>query len=451
MSDQLSASMLEKTVLGLALGSAYWCQRVLKELSAESFAEKGNAEIFRALEVVVRAGGVGSAQAVALQVADISAVGGVGYLSECVEMAEGDQDGDFYIAKVNEFHGRRLMGMSALRLLDMVKKTDVPLSTIIDNHRRVLQGASELVGAPAEPSHIGYGAREFAAFLKGRQAAISEGRLREVMGPTTGFRDIDAMVEGLSPGQLFVVGGVPGAGKTAISTNICEYTSGSLGIPCAFFSLEMTRLRLLQRLVCSRAGVSSRRATLERMSEQESRRILEATAYIEALPMYIVARGSLFIDEIIRETKELVETKGVRLIVIDYLQKVKSRTSAGSIGREQIVAEISRSLQALAIELNICVMCLAQLNRKWAGRADGRPIAADLRDSGQIEQDADVIMMLYADKEKPGLVEVNIVKNRHGEVGMVTLEYDGPRTKFSDLKPMAELMPEYGGRLFAPD
>jgi len=283
------------------------------------------------------------------------------------------------------------------------------------------------------------------------QLEANEGRV--VTGLATGYDRLDEMTSGLQPGELIIIAARPSMGKTALALNLAEQMAtrrqagieheSGLGAPVAVFSLEMSKQALAQRLMCARAGVDSHRVRTGRLGEEDYRRLLDACDALGEAPLYVDDTPGMTVLQLRARARRLVAQHGVKAIVIDYLQLLTAPGSARE-SRQVEVSAISRSLKALARELNVPVVCLSQLNRGAEQREGHRPRMSDLRESGSIEQDADVIMLLHREEyyhqhdpdwvlenpEKEGLAELIIAKQRNGPTGVVDLFWDSRTTRF---------------------
>ncbi|MBP8130862.1 MAG: replicative DNA helicase [Candidatus Hydrogenedentes bacterium] len=245
-------------------------------------------------------------------------------------------------------------------------------------------------------------------------------------GLPLGFADIDRLTAGLKPGQVCIVAGRPGTGKTALALNAALHVADTLRKPVAFFSLEMSRQELMIRMLYTLSGITLRDIENGRITPANAgERLRPALAAWKRMPLLIDDTPALDTTEIRSELRRLVRRQGVALAIIDYLQLV--RPSARSDSRASEVAEISGALKAAAKECGIPVLALCQLNRQ----ADGeRPRLSHLRESGAIEQDADLVLLLCPDEKRPNVVEANIAKNRNGRVGKALLLFDKDRQLF---------------------
>lgn len=265
-----------------------------------------------------------------------------------------------------------------------------------------------------------------------------------VTGVPTGYKDLDRITAGMQASDLVIVAGRPSSGKTAFSLNVMEHAACDVKVPSAIFSLEMSKEQLVQRLLCSRAEVDSSKLRGGFLSESDWPKLTRAAGVLSEAPIYIDDSPALTVLEMRAKARRLKKEKGLGLLIVDYLQLVRANIRSDS--REREISEISRGLKALAKELHVPVIALSQLNRGVENRNDKRPMLSDLRESGSIEQDSDVVMMIYRDEmynpESPdaGKAEVIIAKQRNGPTGRVHLAFRSQFTRFDNL---AKGMDEY--------
>ena len=263
----------------------------------------------------------------------------------------------------------------------------------------------------------------------------------DINGLSTGYTKIDELLLGMQAGQLIVLGARPSMGKTSLALNIAVNVCTQHSAPVAIFSLEMEASELSMRLLSSRAKVDSKRLRTKDFVSTDLRSISQAVQELSNLPVFINDSGNSTLLDIQSQCRKIKADQGLALVVVDYLQLMKSVVGHNSknISREQEVSEFSRGLKALAKELKCPVVVLAQLNRQVEARVDKRPNLADLRDSGAIEQDADLVAFIYRDEfydqntKEPGVAELIVAKNRSGETGVVKLAWVGEYTSFENL------------------
>lgn len=259
-----------------------------------------------------------------------------------------------------------------------------------------------------------------------------------ITGVPSGFKDLDELTSGFQPGDLIIIGGRPGMGKTAFALNIAQHVGVELGEPVAFFSLEMSKEQIAVRLLSSIAMVNASALRKGFIGKRDWERLTDAALKLSEAPIYIDDSSQMSVLEVRAKARRLRLEKGrLALIIIDYLQLLRSRTAYEV--REQEISEISRSLKALAKELKVPVVALSQLNRSVEKSGDKRPTLANLRESGAIEQDADVIIFLYRDEvynkkntENRGKAEVIVAKQRNGPTDTVYLTFLKEYTRFLD-------------------
>jgi replicative DNA helicase len=266
-----------------------------------------------------------------------------------------------------------------------------------------------------------------------------------ITGVPTGFNDLDNMTAGLQPTELIILAARPAMGKTSFALSLAQNAAISGGWPVLVFSLEMSSTQLAERLLCSEARVDSSALRRGQLQRQDMTNLTYAANTLSKAPIMIDDTPALSIREVrararrFRSNKELFGDKKAGLIVVDYLQLMRGSTQNKNGSREQEISEISRGLKSLAKELHCPVLALSQLNRSLEQRQDKRPMLSDLRESGAIEQDADLIVFIYRDEvynkesEAKGIAEIILGKNRHGSTGTVETRFEGRFTRFENL------------------
>lgn len=305
----------------------------------------------------------------------------------------------------------------------------------------------------------------FAEFSRAADKALEAVRAAferdgKLTGLSTGLIDLDRKLGGLHPSDLIILAGRPSMGKTALATNIAFHLARE-GVPTGFCSLEMSEEQLALRIAADVAGISGDRIRKGEIDANEFRRLHEALAEVRSIPLHIDQTGGLSIAKLCARARRLKRRHGVGLLVVDYLQLVTGSEHSRRGGRVQEVSEITQALKALAKDLNIPVLALSQLSREVEKRDDKRPQLADLRDSGSIEQDADVVAFVYREayylqRAEPKVgspqrldwevqledcrnkAEVIIGKQRHGPIGTVQLHFNADLTRFGNLAREAE-------------
>ncbi|MBI2264702.1 MAG: replicative DNA helicase [Armatimonadetes bacterium] len=259
-----------------------------------------------------------------------------------------------------------------------------------------------------------------------------------ITGIPTGFEDLDHITAGMQPSDLIVVAARPSMGKTSFCLNIAQHAAVKENLPIAIFSLEMSRDQLAQRMLCSEAGIDAQRLRSGRLAEVEWSKLSYALGVLSEAPIFIDDSAALTVIEVRSKARRLKAEKGLKMIVVDYLQLL--RGSSRTENRTQEISEISRGLKALAKELEVPVVALSQLSREVEKRTDKRPILSDLRESGAIEQEADVVAFIYRDDyynpdktDKKNIAEIIVAKQRNGPIGNIELYWQKEFTKFISL------------------
>lgn len=272
---------------------------------------------------------------------------------------------------------------------------------------------------------------------------LHENGAEDVTGVRTGFYDLDKMTAGLQPGDLIILAARPSMGKTAFALNIGEHVAVNEGLPVVVFSMEMGAAQLALRMVGSLGRIDQSNLRTGRLRDDEWGRLSEAVEKLGKVSMYIDESPGLTPSEVrARARRQARQCGQLGLIIVDYLQLMSGSGGTSEENRATVIGEISRGLKSLAKELKCPVIALSQLNRSVETRTDKRPMMSDLRESGAIEQDADVIMFIYRDEyytkeacKEPGVAEIIIGKQRNGPTGTVKLTFLKPLTKFDNLAP----------------
>jgi replicative DNA helicase len=260
-----------------------------------------------------------------------------------------------------------------------------------------------------------------------------------VTGVPTGYADLDQKTAGLQPGDLIIIAGRPSMGKTSLALNIAEHVGMEAGLPVAIFSMEMGAAQLTMRLLGSVGKLDQHKMRIGQLEDEDWPKLTNALGVLNEAPIFIDEGSALNSYEVRARARRLHRQQGkLGLIVIDYIQLMSSANDQSGENRATEVSEISRSLKALAKELNVPVVALSQLNRSVESRPDKRPMMSDLRESGAIEQDADVIMFIYRDEvynpetAEKGVAEILLSKQRNGPTGVAKLTFLGQYTRFEN-------------------
>ena len=261
----------------------------------------------------------------------------------------------------------------------------------------------------------------------------------ETTGIATGFRDLDHITSGFQPNDLIIIAARPSVGKTAFALNVAQNVATKTDENVAIFSLEMGADQLVSRMLCAEGNIDSQRLRTGRLEADDWGKLTMAMGSLSNAGIYIDDSAGIRVGEIRSKCRRLKQEHGLSMIVIDYLQLIQGSGTSSSENRQQEVSEISRSLKALARELEVPVIALSQLSRGVESRQDKRPMLSDLRESGSIEQDADIVGFLYRDdyydkeSDKQNIIEIIISKQRNGPIGTVELAFVKEYNKFVDL------------------
>ena len=468
----------EQALLGAILVNNESCDRVSAFLTPEHFFEPVHARIYEAASTLIRAGKLASPVTLKTYFehdATLKDIGGTAYLARLAANATTIINAEEYGRTIYELAQRRkLIGVGT----DLVNEAFEP--DIEDSSKDLIERAEQTLYEMAETGKYGQGFRPIVQALTQAIDMASAAYQRDggLSGLSTGLRDLDEKLGGLQSSDLIILAGRPAMGKTALATNIAynvarrfnaEYLpDGSTrvkdGAVVAFFSLEMSNEQLATRIISGQAEISSELIRRGKITEGEFHRLVEVSQELQSLPFYIDDTGGLTIAQVAARARRLKRQRGLGLVVVDYLQLLAGSSRRAAEGRVQEVSEITVGLKALAKELNVPIIALSQLSRQVENRDDKRPQLADLRESGSIEQDADVVMFVYREeyylgRTEPkigtpehitwqdemsrihGVAEVIIGKQRHGPTGIVKLQFDGRFTKFHDLAE-ADYIPE---------
>lgn len=346
---------------------------------------------------------------------------------------------------------------------------DVPTAIHVEHYARIVERCSlmrRLIGAAGQIAEIGYDNpadvddaldRSEQLLFQVSQRRVSEDftSLREalrqyfetieylhqhkgeVVGIPSGFHDLDQMTGGLHSSDLIIIAGRPGVGKTGFALSVVRNAAARFGAASAIFSLEMSTEQLVQRLLCMEAAVDSQRIRTGFIDEFEWRRISEAFGVLSDAPIFIDDSAAISTTELRMKARRLKAEHDLKLLVVDYLQLMQGR---GLENRVQEVSEISRSLKALARELDVPVIALSQLSRAVESRQDHRPVLSDLRESGSIEQDADIVMFIHREElynpntDKKNIADIILAKHRNGPIGQIPVRFFPSQTRFADLE-----------------
>lgn len=427
----------EISVLGAAMVDPNVVDR-LSDLSPEAFHREGHARIWRAIR---RIHGRGDAVDVATlmdalkQAGELEAAGGVQALSGLVDAVTSAEAAESHARLVRDHHLRRKLLQAARGIArDAIEAPSGEGAQVLDEAEQALRELSR------ESARGGYVDAATATRQMEEEVVRAYESDREVSGLSTGFRGVDAKTDGLHEAELVVVAGRPSMGKTALALDMTRHLVFEEEVPVGIFSLEMRRTSLLMRMTAAESALPVGRIRAGDIREEELSHFNEAVGRLKQAPLYVEDTSGLPLHELRRTARRMVRRDGVRVVFVDYLQLMPG--PSGAERREREVAGISRGLKALAMELEVPVVALSQLSRAPEARSDGRPRLADLRESGAIEQDADVVLFVYRPEVYLGAqhegrdlrdrAEIIVAKQRNGATGDVPLRFEKPLASFRD-------------------
>ncbi len=349
----------------------------------------------------------------------LESVGGLSYLATVAAVVPSAANVEHYAKIVEEKAVLRSLSAAATRILSRVYQPTEDLEVLLDDaerlileiaQRRTVRGYESL----KEVLHRTLDQIEFLYMNKG-----------QLTGVPSGFADLDNLTSGLQPSDLVVIAARPSMGKTQLGLNLARYAAVEKNLAVAIFSLEMSAEQLAMRLLAAEAGVDSQRLRTGQLNEEHWKRLGQALVRLGDAPVYIDDTPAISVTELRARSRRIRQEHRLDLILVDYLQLMQGHGRAEN--RQQEISEISRSLKALARELRVPVVAMSQLSRAVEARTDKHPMLSDLRESGAIEQDADLVAFIYRDdyyhrdSEKPNIAEVIIAKQRNGPVGVIEL------------------------------
>jgi len=430
----------ESSVLGGILLENEAINRVLEVLTPEDFYRESHRRIFRAMiEICDRSEPVDLITLSDFLKAkgDLEVVGGSAYLASLASAIPTSANIHFYARIVREKAIRRYLISAATEIATRGYEDQENVDEYLDEAEKVIFDISEK-RVRGSFVMIGEMIRDSIKMVE----RLYE-RKEMVTGVPSGFKDLDRLTAGFQPSDLIVIAGRPSMGKTALCLNIATHAAfGGHGV--AVFSLEMAKEQLVLRMLCSEARIDHSKVRSGYLADREFPALVMAAGRLAETPIYIDDTPAISVLELRAKARRLVRDrdKKIGLIIVDYLQLMRGSRSAPN--REQEISEISRSMKALAKELNIPVIAVSQLNRRVEDRGDKRPMMADLRESGAIEQDADVIAFVYREVvynenvDDPNLAEIIVGKQRNGPTGTVRLAFFREFTRFENYTGVEE-------------
>ncbi|MDO4739108.1 MAG: replicative DNA helicase [Eubacteriales bacterium] len=426
----------EKSVLGSMLLSNNAALLAMEELKEDDFYDPAHREIFSAmtyLGALSRPIDLVTLESELGRRGKLEGVGGFQYLIELSRFVPSAANVQAYAKIVDERSTMRKLIRASEEIAQMCYTGDLETPDVLARSEKLIYDISMRKGGealePIQPVLL-------KTYEKIERLAINKGRIE---GVPTGYSELDDLLTGLHGGELVLVAARPSMGKTAFGMNVVGNAAIRAGKKAAVFSLEMPSEQLVMRMMCTEARVNMQNVRRGVLETDEWMRLCEAMATIGESQIYIDSTSGITVPEMRSKARRLQMENGLDLIMVDYLQLMSGAGQFGS--RQEEVSSISRSLKTLAQELNVPIMALSQLSRAPTGRTNHRPMLNDIRDSGAIEQDADVVMFVhredYYDKETEmkNIAEIIIAKQRNGSLGTVNLGWRGEYTWFVDLSP----------------
>lgn len=361
---------------------------------------------------------------------ELEAVGGASYAAAIINSVPTAANIEYYIEIVKEKSIlRRLIDVST-EVITQCYDSPGDVSSVLDTAEQKIFDIAQNRGEASISS--------FRELVKDSIEMVEKlyQHKRLVTGVPTGYKDFDKICSGLQSSDLIVFAARPSMGKTTLALNIAEHVALEEKLPVAIFSLEMNKSQLVLRMLCSHSRVNTQRVRTGFLGESDFPYLVAAAGRLSSAPIFIDDTPSISVMELRTKARRLKAKHDIRLVIVDYLQLMQS-VSRRAENRQQEIADISRSFKGLARELNIPIILVSQLNRAVEGRQDHRPQLSDLRESGAIEQDADVVVLLlrkeyYNPEDSPGVADVIVAKQRNGPTGDIKLKFFTEFTRFED-------------------
>lgn len=405
-------------------------------ITAEQFYKEAHRKIFRGMERLHRRGepiDLVTLTEELRQTGDLESVGSVAYLIGLADSVPTAAYADSYARIVIEKATLRDLIGAGGRIMQTAYDQSQPLEEVLDAAEKAifdLTTVKRKTGFEGMPTLV----TETFADINERFANPNP-----VSGLRMGFTELDAMTGGLQPSTLNVLAARPSMGKTAFALTIALNAALREKATIGVFSLEMSAVQLVQRMLCSEARVDMSRVRSGQLSERDFQRLADTAGRMSEAKIFIDDHANMTVMELRSRARRLMAEHGLDLLIIDYLQLMSGSTRSQSENRQQEISAISRGLKALARELDVPVLVLSQLSRAVESRPNKRPMLSDLRESGAIEQDADLVTFIYRDEyydqesEKHGIAEIIIGKQRNGPTGQVELQFHNAHVRFNDL------------------
>ena len=429
----------EQSVLGAVFISPETMISLADELTPDDFYKPANKIVFKTMLSLLEKGEPIDATTMVSALTnqgDISNIGGINYVVELVNSTPTSKNVEHYAKLVKEKATLRKVIAELSESLSSAYQGNISINEIIEKTEKSILDISN--------QNVGNGFRNVADILDTHMQIVETRSQTDgfVTGLSTGFVGLDKITTGLHEGNLIILAARPAMGKTALALNIAKHVATMERKPAVIFSLEMGSEELIERMVASEGMIPGYHLKTGNLSTDEWKRLVHAQSNLYDVPIFVDDTAGIRISDIRSKARKLSqEMGGLGIIIIDYLQLI---TGSKRENRQQIVSEISRELKILAKDLRVPVIALSQLSRSVEQRQDKRPMLSDLRESGSIEQDADIVAFLYRDayyqkeqadsQEANNVTELILEKNRHGSLGTVKLYFHKEYTKFSSVE-----------------
>lgn len=431
---QPNDTLAEQAVLGSMLSDKEAVQTALETLKPEDFYREDNKEIFAAMEDIYTVGKEVDIITVGEQLklrGTLERVGGTQNLATLIDNVPTTSN----VARYVEIVKQKALSRSIIKVNNDILKVAYDQSEDVDT---ILEQAEKNIFDIAQNRNT----KDYAVMKDILISTLDniekmQNKKTRLSGMESGFYDLDEKLSGLNNSDLIIVAARPAMGKSAFVLNIATYVAMHNQVPVMVFNLEMSKEQLANRILSGEAEVDNKKIANGDLSPDEYVKVAEGMNRLAGTQIYIDDSSVLSPSEIRAKCRKAKLEKNIGLVVVDYLQLMEAKSQSGS--RQQEISEISRGLKILAKELDVPVIALSQLSRATEARADHKPMLSDLRESGSIEQDADIVLFIHRDdyydqeSENKNTAEIIIAKNRHGETGTVKLGWEGRYTRFSNL------------------
>ena len=428
----------EKSLIGAIMISDAVLPEILGVIKPQDFYEERHQAIFEAIEnlydqhkpidLLTLTNALKTAK-------KLKSVGGAGYLTELSNFVPAASHAKAYAEIIERASTRRKLIKAGTEIANKAYEDDAEVGTLVGEAEQELFAVSDKI---VKSDYVAMNELLADAFDRIEELRENKGALR---GLKTGFRDLDKKTAGLQKGDLIIIGARPAMGKTTFAQNLAYNIASINNKGVLFFSMEMAANEIIDRMISDVSGVNNWNIRTGNLSDEEFQKIGDAMAEMDELPMYIDDTSSMTIMELRNKARRAMHDHDIGIVIVDYLQLIQGSDRYKG-NRVQEVTEISRGLKILARELHIPVVALAQLSRQVTGRDDPRPVLSDIRESGSIEQDADLVMFLHRpdyykqnddNYEETHITELIVAKHRHGAVGKIELYFHPELLRFMSL------------------